>query len=122
MQVQLVKNYVSHLEDLKMKREKRSQENKLRVQRQETRPENLEDEEEYTEQQEMEEENEDRDAITQIIGIGETDADDYMRAVMEVKAQRQQAMLQRQINRMTLEMEYKNKQISTLRDTWSTSQ
>ena len=51
-----------------------------------------------------------------------TDADDYMRAVMEVKAQRQQAMLQRQINRMSLEMEYKNKQISTLRDTWSSSQ
>ena len=79
VQVQLVKNYVSHLEDLKMKREKRSQENKLRKQRQETQPENLEeDEEEYTEQPEMEEENEDRDVITQIIDSGETDSDDDM--------------------------------------------
>ena len=51
-----------------------------------------------------------------------TDADDYARAMLQVKAERQQAMLQRQINRMTLEMEHKSKQIDTLRETWSSSQ
>ena len=50
-----------------------------------------------------------------------TDSDEFARTLMKVKAERQQAMLQRQINRMTLDAQYKTQQIQTLRDTWSNS-
>ena len=75
VQIQLVKDYVSHMEDLKLKREKRSAERKLQKQRQEREADDYEDDydDEHTGQQD---EDEDRDVITQIIDGGDVDSDD----------------------------------------------
>lgn len=51
-----------------------------------------------------------------------SDSDDYIHAVMRVKAERQQALLNRQIARMTLEIKSKEKECATLRDTWSATE
>lgn len=50
-----------------------------------------------------------------------SDEDAYVRAVMQVKAERQQALLNRQIARMTLEIKTKEKEVTTLRDTWTST-